>query len=91
MLVAEGGSDAAAAGVTADYNVLDFKIVDGKFDDGKGRKVGVADNVCYVAVGENIAGFQTQDSGLGTSRIRASDPENTRRLALGQVLEIGGV
>ena len=91
LLVRQRGVDAAAAGVAADDNVLDFEVDDGVFDDGAGVQVARVQDVGDVAMHEDVAWFEAQDGGFGNAGVGAADPEDLGVLAAGEGGEEGGV
>jgi hypothetical protein len=73
--VAEGGDGAAAGGVAAEDDVLDFEVGDGEFDDGRGVDVGGGDDVGDVAVDEDVAGLEAEYGGFGAAGVGAAEPD----------------
>lgn len=82
--VAEGGVDAAAGGVAAEDDVLDFEVDDGVGDDGRGGDVACVQHVGDVAVHEDVTRFAAEEGGLRHARVGAADPEDGGRLAFGE-------
>lgn len=72
LRVGEGGGDAAAGGVAADDDVLDFEVEDGELHDGEQADVGGVDDVGDVAVGEDVAGLAVEDGRLGDAGVGAA-------------------
>jgi len=58
FFVGEGGGDASAGCVAADYDVFDFEVLDCVLDDGEGVEVGCVEDVGDVAVAEDVAGLE---------------------------------
>ena len=77
--------------MAADHNVLDLDVLDRELDDAQQAQVGGVDDVGDVAVGEDIAGLEAEDGGLGFARIGAAEPEDLGRLAFGEGGEEFGV
>ena len=82
--VAQRGLAAAAAGVAAEHDVLDFERVDGILGHGRRRDVGRRDDVGDVAVHEAGAGVGAEDGGFRLARVGAAEPEDGRRLTVGK-------
>lgn len=67
-----GGFDTTAAVVTADDDMLDFKVADGVVYDGHDVQVDVVDEVGDVAVDEHLAWIETGDGFGGDAGVRAA-------------------
>lgn len=85
--VSQRSIDTAAASVAADENMLDLKMGDGEFDDGKRVDVGSGDDVGDVAMNEDLARLETEDGCLGDTGVCAADPQNPGRLTSGRSRE----
>lgn len=72
--VAQSGGHASALGVAADDDLLDLEVADGVLDDGEHVGVGGVDDVCDVAVDEDVAGLEAEHGGLGDAGVRAAEP-----------------
>jgi len=61
--------------VAAQHDVLDFDLGDGVFEDGEEGEVGGREYVGYVAVGEDVAGLETEEGCFGDAGVRAAEPD----------------
>lgn len=82
LLITHRGCDTATRSVTADDNVLDFEMLDGKLDDRARAEVTGVEDICDIAVHEDIARVQAQEGGFGASRVRAAQPQDLWLLAI---------
>lgn len=73
--VRESTGRAAAGGVPAQNDVLDFEVGDGVLDHGRGVDVGGRNDVGDVAVDKDVAGLHAEDGGLGAAGVGAADPD----------------
>jgi len=71
--------------------MLDLEVDDGVLDDGEGGQVGGCQDVCDVAMDEDIAGLEAEDGCFGDAGVGAADPEDFGRLAFGEGGEEVGV
>ena len=78
--IAKGTSDTSAGAVPADDDMLDLQMGDSELDDCENAEIGGRDDVGDVAVGADIAGFETQDRGLWDTRVGAADPKDVGAL-----------
>lgn len=61
--------------MSADDDVRDFEVDHGVLDYGLRVDVGWRDDVCDVAVYENVAGVEAEDRGFGDAGVGAADPD----------------
>lgn len=83
LLVAEGSSHAAAAGVATQHDVFHLQMLNRKLHDAQETQIGGIDDIGDVAVGEDIAGLEAKDGGLWDTRVGATNPQDGRCLAFG--------
>ena len=74
-LIEQGGGHPAAAIVTDHDDVLDLEDVDGVLQNGKAVEVGMADDVCHIAVHEEFTGIETHDFIRWYAGVCTADPE----------------
>lgn len=67
--------------MTAHDDMLHFQVGDGVGDDALAVDVGRGQDVCDVAVDEDVAGFEAEDGGFGDAGVGAADPEDLGLLA----------
>lgn len=73
-LVIEGCCNTTATSMSTDDDVLDLEVLNSVLDDRQGVDIGWYKNIGDVAVAENLTGLETQDGGLGASRVCTSNP-----------------
>jgi len=78
--------------MTAYYDMLDLEMSDRVFDHARSTGIIGCDDVCNVAVDENVAWLAVTDCGLRNTRVGTSQPKYFGTLALAEFLkEIGTV
>jgi len=71
--------------------MLDLEVNNCVLDDGERGQVGGCQDVCNIAVDEDIAGFEAEDCCFGDAGVGAADPEDFGGLAFGESGEEVGV
>lgn len=66
------------------HDVFHFQVPHGELHDAQQTEVRRVDDVGDVAVGEDVAGFEAEDGGLGLTGVGAAEPEDLGRLAFGE-------
>lgn len=64
--------------------MLHLEVHDSEFDDTERGEVGGRQDVCNVAVHEDVAGFQAEDCGLWDAGVGAANPQDFGGLAFGE-------
>ena len=78
------GTDAAAAVVADDHDVLHFQHINGVLDHRQTVEVGMDNDVGDVAVHEDLARQQADDLVGRDARVGTTDPQQFRGLQAGQ-------
>ena len=67
--------------MSADYDVLDFQILNSILDDRKRVDVRRYENIGDIAMAEDLTRLQAKNGSLGTTRVGTPYPEDLRSLS----------